>query len=142
MSGDYKTEDGAATPRADQPSTDVGAPAGSAAESATGARNAGAAPSSQVSRQEAGQTGKGGDGAWSSARGTGDHLASPTQGEQASGALLARHLPFPVFADMLFDALHVVRARQITAHERRAVDDCITAVRDLLAKFGGRTEDR
>lgn len=142
MSGDYKTEDGVATPPVDPNAPAASTAVGLAVESATGARTPDAAPSSQVSRQEAGQTGKGGDGACSSARGTGDHLASPTQGEQASGALLARHLPCPVFADMLFDTLHVVRARQITAPERRAVDDCLTAVRDLLAKLGGRTEDR
>lgn len=97
---------------------------------------------SKVFRQEAGQIGKGGGERCTESTAVGTGELSPTQGEQASGALLARHLPCPVFATMLFDTLHVVRARQITAPEKRAVDDCLTAVRDLFAKLGGRTEDR
>lgn len=89
-----------------------------------------------------GQTGKGGGERCTKSTAFGTGELSPTQGEQASGALLARHLPCPVFATMLFDTLHVVRARQITAPEKRAVDDCLTAVRDLFAKLGGRTEDQ
>lgn len=70
-----------------------------------------------------------------SASGIGD--VSPTQGEQASGALLARHLPCPVFTDMLFAALQKVRGKVITGPEQRAVDDCLQAVRDLITQLGG-----
>ena len=116
-----KTEDGMATPPANQTGQQVPQRlgSGSADESATGALTPKVVPSSQA-RRTAGTERDGGDGNGVEGMGLGCH-ALTEDGQQGPGVLLSR--------------LEAIRGSVITAPERRVANDCIAVTRRILREI-------